>query len=400
VADPGPAEVLILGAGIAGCALAYHLTLRSVGPVVVYDPRTPAAGATGRAAGVLTEQLWNQWDVEVARETHREYAELCRRWEPDAYQQNGFVRCTANRAALPVLEESAERLRSWGVDVELAGREDLSRWLPAGQFDDVVGALYGRHDGCVTPSAMATIYAENARERGATFDFGQPMLGLEHRDVGWALRTPSGTRKCSEIVVAAGAWSKALLRGLGHPLPLTPYRTQAASLRVPGSLRAGFPTVHDIDLDVYVRPEGPSRLIAGDGTEKVEADPERFVPGGDAEFLTHLAESLAARFPGWADSQVVAAWAGVCTSTPDRRPLIGPVADAPGLYVMTGFNGFGVMRAGGAGRRLADLIAEGPDAEPAREALRPVWPSRFPDGFPCAPPKPGFTLEPGDHPRF
>ena len=400
MSEPPAAKVLILGAGIAGCALAYHLALRSVGPVVVYDPRTPAAGATGRAAGILTEQLWNRWDVEVARETNREYAELCHRWEPDAYQQNGFVRFTANPEALPVLEESVDRLRTWGVEVDLASRDDLARWVPAGNFDDVVGALYARHDGCVTPSAMTTIYAENARERGATFDFGQPMLGLERRERGWELRTSSGTRKVSEVVVAAGAWTRSVLRALGYALPLTPYRTQAATLQAPGSGRGEFPSVHDIDLDVYVRPEGHGRLLAGDGTEKVEADPDRFIPGGDAQFLSHLAESLAKRFPGWADSQVVAAWAGVCTSTPDRRPLIGPVPESQGLYVLTGFNGFGVMRAGGAARRLADLLADGSDSDSAKEALHPVWPARFPNGFPPGPPRPGFTLEPGDQPRF
>ncbi len=97
---------------------------------------------------------------------------------------------------------------------------------------------------------------------------------------------------------------------------------------------------------------------------------------------------------------MVSSWAGVCTATPDRRPLIGPVPGAEALYCLTGFNGFGVMRAGGAARRLADLLSEGEEAGGPRAALQPVWPGRFPD--PRAPfaPKPGFTLEAGDDPRF
>lgn len=395
-----PSDVLVLGAGIVGCALAYHLGRRGVTSVTVYDPRTPAAGATGRAAGVVTEQLWNRWDVEVTRESHREYAALCHRWDPEAYLQNGFVRWTSSPDAVSAVEEARERLHGWGVEVEEATPSDLARSLPAGRFDDIRAAIISPHDACVTPSAVATIYAEAARQAGASFDFGRPMVSVGRSGDLWQLTTSSGELRGRSLVVAAGAWSKMLLRTLGRPIPLTPYRTQAAMLRPSKPALETFPTLHDIDLDVYVRPEAQGRLLGGDGTEKTEADPERFIPGGDSYFLEHLAASLGERLPGWADSEVVSAWAGVCTSTYDRRPVIGVVARDPNLFVATGFNGFGVMRAGGVGRRLADLIADGPDANGPREALHPVAPDRFPDSIGAFPPRPGFTLEGGDAPRF
>jgi sarcosine oxidase subunit beta len=400
VAPTETVDVLILGAGIAGCALAYHLARRHVGPVVLYDPRTPAAGASGRAAGILTEQLWNQWDVEVARETHREYAELSRQWDPAAYQQNGFARFSRNPEAVPVLEEARERLRQWGVEVETIGPEDLSRHVPAGRFDDVQGGIISHHDACVTPSSITSLYAEGARQAGVTFAFGRPATSLALGPSAWELMAGGTPIRARRLVVSAGAWSKEILRRLERPLPLTPYRTQAATLKPAPAGSMEFPSVHDIDLDVYVRPEGPGRILAGDGTEKVEADPERFVPGGDAAFLGHLAESLAFRFPGWADSEVSGAWAGVCTATPDCRPFVGPMPGAPGLYALTGFNGFGVMRAGGAARRLADLLADGDNANAPREALGPVLPERVKGPIVPFPPRPGFTLEPGEDPRF
>jgi sarcosine oxidase, subunit beta len=393
-------SVLVLGAGIAGTALAHHLTLRNVGPVVVYDPETPAAGATGRAAGIVTEQLWDRWDVAVTRESHREYAELAQKWEPTAYIQNGFARWTASAQAEPIVLEAIDRLKSWGVDVAEATKSDLQRWLPQGQFDDVRAVLYSPHDACVTPSSIATIYAEAARQRGATFDFGQPMRGLRIMADGFELDTGTRTFRADRMVVAAGAWSKRLLADLDHPVPLTPYRTQAAILR-PGDLPADpIPSGHDIDLDVYFRPEGPDRILAGDGTEKREADPQKFQRGGDERFLGHLAESLTQRFPGWAESEMLSSWAGVCCSTPDRHPIIGPIPGVEGLYIIAGFNGFGVMRAGGAARRLANLIAEGEHSNAAREALLPVWPARFTGPVVDFPPRPGFTLEGGDAPRF
>jgi sarcosine oxidase, subunit beta len=348
---------------------------------------------------VVTQQLWDRWDVEVTRDSHREYAELCQRWEPDAFVQNGFVRWTTNPECAEALEQARERLKGWGVRVEEPSTDDLARWVPAGRFDDVRAALVSPHDACVRPSSVTTIYAEGARSQGAVFDFGVPLESLTPNQGGWSLSTATRLVHTSRLVVAAGAWSKELLRRIGHPLPLTPYRTQAALL-APGKAPEPFPTVHDLDTDVYLRPEGPGRILGGDGTESHESDPERFVTGGDAEFLAHLAESLGARFPGWADSTVVGSWAGVCTATPDRHPIVGDVVGAPQLTVMTGFNGFGVMRAGGVARRLADLLTDEATAEDARALLGPAWAGRYTGPGEPFPPRPGFTLEPGDRPRW
>jgi sarcosine oxidase, subunit beta len=393
-------EVVILGAGIAGSALAYHLVRRSVGPTVLYDPRTPAAGATGRAAGIVTEQLWNEWDIAVTRDARAEYRELAARRDPAAFTQNGFLRWTAEPEAARVLEEATVRLRAWGVDVRPIDRAGLEARVPWARFSDVAGAIFSPADAVVTPSTINEIYVEEARHGGVDVELGTAFRRATSSEGGWEVEVGTRSLRARQLVVAAGAWSKQLLHTLGHPLPLAPYRTQAATLRPPPGGPEVFPSVHDIDLDVYARPEGNGRILAGDGTELFEVDPDRTPSGGDEQFLTHLAESFAARFPGWAEAELVRAWSGVCTSTPDRRPLVGPVEGAPGLSVMVGFNGFGVMRAGGVARRLASVLAAGDGSTRELVALAPVLPSRFPPGTPVAVPRPGFTLEGGDAPRF
>jgi glycine/D-amino acid oxidase-like deaminating enzyme len=249
------ADTIILGAGIAGCALAYHLAGHRVGSVVLYDPRTPAAGATGRAAGVVTEQLWNPWDVDVARESQKEYAELAARWDPTAYLTNGFARFTARPDGARVLEGAVERLRGWGVDVRSVDAAELSKVVPWARLDDIAGAIWSPKDGVVTPSALTEIYAEGARSRGVDVDFGRPCKSLSADGEGWRLECGDRAVRASRLVVAAGAWSKKILTELRHPLPLAPYRTQAAVLRPPPGGPSTFPSVHDVDLDVYVRPE-------------------------------------------------------------------------------------------------------------------------------------------------
>lgn len=396
------ADVLILGAGISGCALAFHLARRSVGSVVVYDPQTPSAGATGRAAGIVTEQLWDPWDVQVVRESKEEYAQLAQRYDPSAYAVNGFARWTHNREALPVLEAAVERLRRWSVPVSSIDLASLAEKVPWGKFDGVLGAIWSPNDSVVTPSRMAELYAERARELGVDFILGSPASHFARVEDRWEVIVRGQSTRARQAVVAAGAWSKKVLESVGYPLPLAPYRTQAAVLRPSTEDRRLFPSVHDIDLDVYVRPEEVGRILAGDGTELVEVDPDKYSTGGDEKFVAHLAESFASRFPGWADAELVRAWAGVCVATPDRRPLIGPVPSADDLFVLTGFNGFGVMRAGGAAARLAGVMAADDPAAREYEQLSSVLPDRFGDvtaPFSFAI-RPGFTLEAGPDPRF
>ena len=393
------AEVVVLGAGIAGCALAYHLAQRRVGRVVVLDPRTPAAGASGRAAGVVTEQLWDPFDVEVTRETKAEYATLAARYDPSAYTVNGFLRWTSEAGPARALRDASERLRRWGVDVRDVGADEIARWVPWGRYDDVRAAIFGPSDGVVTPSAMTELYVDRARAQGVEFWLGAPVRASPGEGRGWQGKAGSRSVQAKRLVVAAGAWSKHLLADLGRPVALVPYLTQAAVL-APEPPIPSFPSVHDIDRDVYVRPESNGRILAGDGTRLVEVDPERTASGGDPEFVTDLATAFETRFPGWAGASLVRAWSGVCSSTPDRRPLVGPVPDAPGLFALCGFNGFGVMRAGGIARRLADLLSVREGSTPQREALRSVDPGRFSVPPPEFLPRPGFTLEDGDDPRF
>jgi glycine/D-amino acid oxidase-like deaminating enzyme len=393
-------DVLVLGAGISGCALAFHLARRSVEPVVVFDPGTPGAGATGRAAGIVSEQLWDPWDVAVVRESRDEYAQLAERYDPSAFHVNGGALWTRNREAVPVLEASVERLRSWSVRVSALDTTSLAEKVPWGRFDDILAATWASDDAVVTPSRMAELYAERARELGVDFLLGAPYSRFVREGDRWRLTVGGQATRARRVVVAAGAWSKQILASIGHPLPLAPYRTQAAVLR-PSSLDTRlFPSVHDLDWDVYVRPEEMGRIMAGDGTELVEVDPDRYSTGGDEKFVTHIAETFGSRFPGWADAELVRAWAGVCVATPDRHPFIGPVSGAEGLFTITGFNGFGVMRAGGAAARLAHVLGVGDGADQELEKIRAVLPERFPGPPKAFPIRPGYTLEGGDNPRF
>jgi glycine/D-amino acid oxidase-like deaminating enzyme len=396
---PDGVEVVVLGAGISGAATAYHLVRRSVGPLVLYDPRTPAAGATGRAAGIVSRQLWDRWDVETVRDSEREYAELSEGTDPPLYRTNGFVRWTSDPKVAEALLRAQSRLKGWDVPVEPISPGALHEKLPWVKTDGILAASYCPTDGVVVPSGLAELYARRAEAAGVECLYSRGFRALRREAGRWELTVEGRTVRAEKAVVAAGAWSKQLLRQAGAPLPLAPYRTQAAVLRPPGPAAGSFPSFHDLDRDIYVRPEENGRIMAGDGTRLVEVDPDTAPLGGDDEFVAHLADSFAERCPGWNDSELIRAWSGVCTATPDRRLLVGRVPGVEGLYSLCGFNGFGVMRAAGAARRLVELIASN-EGTRAREALSTVDPGRFGPDLPPFVPRPGFTLEGGPDPRF
>lgn len=390
-------EVAILGAGLAGSALAAHLQAKGVGPVALLDPRTVAAGATGRAAGIVTQQLWNDWDVGVARETQQEYERRARALGPGTYRRTGFLRWTHRAEYRASLQAAARRFARLGVPVRRLEVDALRALFPWARFEEGASGLHSEEDACVNPTDLAADYVAEVARAGARVELGQQVPVPRRTDGGWELELRSGRLRARRVVIAAGAWSKALGLALGHRLAIAPYRTQAALLRPSRAPPESWPAAHDIDLDVYLRPEESGRILVGDGTELREVDPERVAGGGTPEFLANVGSALARRWPAWADAEVASAWSGVCDATPDRRPLIGRVPDPSELYLLAGFNGFGVMRAAGAARRLAALIhGEGASAE---AALAPVRPDRFGPEPAAFEPRPGFTLEDGPDPR-
>jgi sarcosine oxidase, subunit beta len=391
-------ETVILGAGLAGCALAVHLSPRGLGPSLLLDPRTVAGGATGRAAGIVTQQLWDPWDIEVSRESQSEYERRGRALGPAAYRRTGFLRWTHRAEFASAVETAQRKFAQSGVASRRVESRELRSLFPWARFDEGAVGLYSEGDACVNPTDLATSYLEEARAAGTRAEFGQEVPTPQRDEGGWRIELGGETFRAPRLVIAAGAWSKSIGAALGHRLAMAPYRTQAALIRPPESPPESWPAAHDIDLDVYLRPEEAGRILAGDGTELREVDPDRVGGGGTPEFLTHVGTALAERWPVWAESEVGSAWSGVCDATPDRRPLIGRITDPSELYLIAGFNGFGVMRAAGAARRLAALMAEGPNGRAGAD-LSTVRVDRFGPHPPAFEPRPGFTLEDGPDPR-
>lgn len=385
---PAPEEfdTIVLGGGIMGCSLAYHLAHDHHASVLLVERATLASGASGKAGGLLSAQCWNDWDVEAVEESRREYRELCRQEPGGLYEETGGVRSVSSASSLPGLEAAHQRLVRHKIPGELLDVRALQEKFPQGKFDGVVKALYTPTDAIVLPADLTQLYGRLAAESGAALHYGTTLPVLERTGSRWSVQAGERSWRTARLVVACGAWSKKVLGTVGLSAPLSPYPTRACLLKV--GERRPFPYYHDNDLDVYLRPFPGGDILVGDGTELREVDPDRLDTTGDLPFLENIASFLERRFPAWSGAALGAAWTGVVTSTPDRRPLIGPYPGVEGLYLAAGFNGFGLMRGGSAGKRLAlGLVRDD------WKGLAPCDPRRFPPPHAPFVPKPGFTLE-------
>ena len=225
----------------------------------------------------------------------------------------------------------------------LAGR------FPALRADDVAVAGVTEGAGYADPGAYTACLAENAVAEGATLATHTPVT--VETDPPRVVPQDGSSRAVGGVLVAAGAHSKRLLAAAGVPIAMKPYRVQALVT----AADVTEPMWYDATAGCYARPH-PDGLLAGNGTEAVEADPNTYDRDANPEFAASLTDRLVHRLPDL-QPDIQRAWAGLCTATPDREPLVGRLRE--GLYVATGFQGQGFMRAPATGRRIAEQLLGG-----------------------------------------
>ncbi len=333
-------RVAVLGAGIAGLSLAYHLKVLGH-RVTLYDRDALVAGTTGRAAGILTFLLDHDEDLDAVQRSRRLYATAEEKSHGIfRFRRTGLVRLARSPRAAEHLERVNQRVQKAGIPVQPG--------LPPGfpRPRDLQRALFSPEDGYVDPSAFALALYSFFRATGTPVHLYEPVEALEDRSDGsWRVITRHRHETYDRVVLALGVWTPGFLeRTLQKPLPLKPYRAQAASLHLDLALVG----LYDLDTGVYWIPETPGRYIVGDGTEVGAFRPDAYPEQDDATFFQEVADTLGTLFPDLIDrARLGRGWAGLLGGTPDRFPLAGPYPGLEGLWVFAGFNGYGLMRAPG-----------------------------------------------------
>ncbi|EMA41801.1 NAD(P)/FAD-dependent oxidoreductase [Halobiforma nitratireducens] len=353
VDDGAGLEVAVVGAGAVGATAAYDLA-RTGADVTLYDRDGIASGASGRAAGVCYDAYADELDAEIAGDSIERFRRLS---GDDTFP---FVECPYVWFAQEGDEKRAERIRTQvnrmqeaGVVALEMGPDELAERFPSLRTDDIAVAGIAGAAGHTDPARYTACLAAAADGAGATLE---PETAVEVRIDPTRVIEPDGSERAFDaVLVAAGAQTNAVLADAGIDIAMKPYRVQA----LVADCDLTEPICYDGTEGFYVRPH-PEGLLAGDGTEEWEADPDAYDRDANDGFAQELLERVDDRLPDVAvspETDLERAWAGLCTATPDGDPLVGELRD--GLYVATGFQGHGFMRAPGIGERIAGEIVGG-----------------------------------------
>ncbi len=360
------AEVVIIGGGIIGASIAYHLRQDGFsGRVLVIDrDTTHARASTVLSMGGVRQLYGVPSNIEMARYSLRFYEHfdqaMAGAWgTPQAhFQQRGYLVLLdeGNRAAWLRKYEVQRRM---GVEVELLSPEQALHVVPHLFVEDTMGAIYAPRDGYINPRGALQGFVERSRELGSMWLQDEVISFAPAPGQLFSVRTrTTGLISTPILVIAAGPWARDLAASAGIELPVLPIRRQACYATLPKLLGYKLPMVID-SSNVHFRhdTETDDHLLI---TYIIRDEPPGFNFDWDAtQFRKHIAPRVRQRLPGCGDLQLQGGWAGHYEVTPDENPILGPHPECPGLLMAVGFSGHGVMLAPVTGKLLSELIRLG-----------------------------------------
>jgi len=348
------ADVVIVGGGVIGASIAYHLSLRGAGRIVVLERDRLGTGSTGKNAGGIRLQFSTEVNVRLSQrslprlEAFKDEMGV----DPQFHQVGYLFLITEQRDVVP-FERALALWERLGVPARRLSAAEAQASFPEVRVDDVRFATFCPKDGYADPHSIVQGYVARARERGVEFREGAPARAI---DVAGgrvaAVRAGDERIECGTVVNAAGAWGGQVGAMVGLRLPIVPLRRHIfVTGPVPG-LDHDFPLTIEFASGLYFHRESGGVLLG----MADPADPPRFDDSVNWDFLPTVVERALSRLPVLERATVKTGWAGFYEDTPDRHPIIGMIDDVPGFVCAAGFSGHGLMQAPAAGEIVAQLI--------------------------------------------
>ena len=377
------AEVVVIGAGVIGASVAYHLARRGCGPVMVVErSRSSGEGSTGRATGGFRAQFGSEINVRLSLLSREKLWRFEEELGADpGYRPCGYLFLAGDGAQLGAL------LRAQGVQRE-AGLEEAREVTPSGieeinpaiRTDGLVGGVFCPTDGFIRPMGILGGYVEGAGRLGVRFEYGVECTGFELDGSGRiaAVRTSGGDVVCGSVVNAAGAWAAPVAREAGLDLPVEPLRRQAAVTHPFELLPEDMPMTIFVEDGFHLRVrDGRVLLLWPD--EPAVADP--FDQSVEDSWLGTVVRMARERVPCLSQTSIdrERCWAGLYEMSPDGHALLGKAPGMENFYLANGSSGHGVMHAPALGHLLAEILLDGAARTLDVHALRP---SRFAEDEP------------------
>lgn len=367
---PGHAQFVVIGGGIIGCSTAYHLARDHKAEVLLLEQGRLTGGSTWHAAGLVGQlrssasitrvlkysvELYKTLDAETGLET--------------GWKMTGCLRLATTPDRWTEYKRLATTARSFGMEMELIGPDEVKRMWPLMETGDLIGASWLPTDGQANPADITQSLAKGARMRGVTIREGVRVTGFDRDDDSGRItgvRTNQGVVRCETVVNCAGQWARQVGAMAGVAVPLQPIKHQYIVTEPISGLASDAATIRDPDRRTYFKEEVGGLVMGGYEPnpqlwtlDDVPDDWEFALFDDDYDHFAQHMEQAIARVPALAETGVKQMINGPESFTPDGNFILGRANECPNMFVGAGFNAFGIASGGGAGWVLADWAANG-----------------------------------------
>ncbi|MGH9502281.1 MAG: NAD(P)/FAD-dependent oxidoreductase [Terriglobales bacterium] len=354
------ADIVILGAGVMGAAIAFQLARRKAGKIVVIDKGHVGQGGSGRSSALIRMHYSYPPEVQLALVS----LHMFERWrdlvgEAGDFRKTGFVRIV-HPGESARLQQNVEMQRKLGVNVELIDRLQLKELEPDWAVDEVETAAYEPDSGYGDGAGVATDFLTRAREMGVIYlSRTRAAEFLVEQDRVRGISTDQGEIAAPVVMAATGPWSLPLFQNIGIDLPLeTEYHQVAILKNAPGMKGGGCACIDSVSA-TYFRSDAHDKFLIGDFYGQRGADPDDFPQRAADDGLEEIIERASRRVPKLENAEVMRGVTGVYDMTPDSRPLLGEISGITGLYICAGFSGMGFKISPAIGLVMSELLLDG-----------------------------------------
>jgi sarcosine oxidase subunit beta len=353
------ADVIVIGAGVQGASLAFHLASRGT-HVIVVERSTIAAGATGRSSGLVRMHYDLLAETKLAWASFPWFTE----WADRVGGECGFTR-TGFLWIEPAdgddrLRKNVASHRTLGIRTSVVDAAEIRRIAPALAVTDGEVAAYEPDSGYADPSGTAAGFLHAARALGTTLVQGAEVTAIQANGGRVsAVETTKGSFSAPVVVNVAGGWAARVAALAGLDIPVTVWRHDTGYLGVPAGVPRPIPVVIDNAREMYLRPEGSELVLIGlEDENELDGSPDRDTTNARPGFADIATDRIVGRVPALVDGTFRSAHSGQDGLTPDQRPILGP-AGPDGFFLDCGHSGTGFKTAPAVGLAMAELILDG-----------------------------------------
>jgi len=365
---PDQAQIVIIGGGVVGCSVAYHLAELGVRDVVLLERKSLTSGTTWHAAGLVGQLRATQNLTRLAQYTTNLYADLEKRTgQATGFRQNGSLSLATDDERFEELKRGASMASCFGLEVEVVSPKEALELYPIMSTKDLVGAVFLPRDGQTNPTDTTQALARGARDKGVRILEGVSVESFEKQGGRISsVVTSRGPIACETVVNCAGMWGRSLGLKAGVSVPLHAAEHFYVVTEPIPDLQKDLPVVREPSACNYYK-EDAGKMMVGmfEPVAKpwgMHGIPEDFEFGTLPEDVEHIEEQLNSaiqRIPVLGETGIKIFFNGPESFTPDNRYWLGPSIEVPNFFLAAGFNSIGIQSAGGAGKVLAEWIVNG-----------------------------------------